>query len=80
MESTDFEDAIRNAISIGGDSDTLACITGGIAEAYYQEIPEWILEETIKKLPDDIQKVVFDFYDEVGANYPIISKRLLEIK
>ncbi len=35
FESTDFEDAIRNAISIGGDSDTLAAITGGIAEAYY---------------------------------------------
>ena len=35
FESTDFEDAIRNAISIGGDSDTLAAITGGVAEAYY---------------------------------------------
>ncbi len=41
FESTDFEDAIRNAISIGGDSDTLAAITGGIAEAYYG-IPEEI--------------------------------------
>ena len=35
FESTDFEDAIRNAISIGGDSDTIAAITGGVAEAYY---------------------------------------------
>ena len=35
LESTDFEDAIRNAISLGGDSDTLACITGGIAQAHY---------------------------------------------
>ena len=35
LESTSFEDAIRNAISIGGDSDTIAAITGGIAEAYY---------------------------------------------
>lgn len=35
FESTSFEDAIRNAISVGGDSDTLAAITGGIAEAYY---------------------------------------------
>ena len=34
LESTDFEDAIRNAISIGGDSDTTACITGGIAQAF----------------------------------------------
>lgn len=39
LDSTDFEDAIRKAVSLGGDSDTLACITGGIAEAYYKEIP-----------------------------------------
>ena len=39
FESADFEDAIRNAISVGGDSDTLAAITGGIAEAYYG-VPE----------------------------------------
>jgi ADP-ribosylglycohydrolase len=39
LESTDFEDAIRNAISLGGDSDTLACITGGMAEAFYGEPP-----------------------------------------
>ena len=35
LESTDFEDAIRNAVSLGGDTDTIACITGSIAEAYY---------------------------------------------
>ena len=35
LESTGFEDALRNAVSLGGDSDTLACITGGIAEAFY---------------------------------------------
>ena len=44
LESTDFEDAIRNAISIGGDSDTLAAITGSIAEAAYG-IPDWIKEK-----------------------------------
>ena len=38
LESNSYEDAIRNAISLGGDSDTLACITGGIAEAYYKDI------------------------------------------
>ena len=47
LESESFEDAIRNAISIGGDSDTLAAITGGIAEAYY-DIPEQLQTETIK--------------------------------
>src|SRR5262245_36471031 len=39
LESTSFEDAIRNAVSLGGDADTLACITGGIAEAYYGGVP-----------------------------------------
>jgi len=39
LDSTSYEDAVRNAVSLGGDSDTLACITGGIAEAFYQDIP-----------------------------------------
>lgn len=42
LESTDYESAVRNAVSIGGDADTQACIAGGIAEAYYKEIPEHI--------------------------------------
>ena len=42
LESNSFEDAIRNAISIGGDSDTIACIAGGIAQAYYGGVPEAI--------------------------------------
>ena len=40
LESVSFEDALRNAVSLGGDSDTLACITGGIAEAFYGMPPE----------------------------------------
>ena len=51
FESTSFEDAIRNAISIGGDSDTVAAITGGVAEAYYG-------------VPADIRKQVLTFLDE----------------
>ena len=39
LESTDYEDAVRNAISLGGDADTMACIAGGIAEAYYGSVP-----------------------------------------
>jgi ADP-ribosylglycohydrolase len=77
LESTDFEDALRNAISIGGDSDTLACITGGIAETYYQEIPKWILEEALKRLPEDIREVVKRFYDEVSHYYPKIAEVIL---
>jgi ADP-ribosylglycohydrolase len=79
LESTDFEDAIRNAISIGGDSDTLAAITGGIAEAYYQEIPEEILNEAIKRLPTDIKEILKRFYDEVHIHYPKISDKIFEL-
>jgi len=50
LESTDFENAIRLAISIGGDSDTIACITGGIAEAFYKSIPDNIIKSVIKIL------------------------------
>ena len=48
LESDSFEDAIRNAISVGGDSDTLAAITGGIAEAFYG-IPDDIRDQAIKQ-------------------------------
>ncbi len=44
LDSRDFEDAIRTAISLGGDSDTLACITGGIAASFYGGVPTWIQE------------------------------------
>jgi len=53
LESTDFEDAIRNAISLGGDSDTIACITGGIAEAFYGGIPQTIKDKGMSYLPDE---------------------------
>lgn len=52
LESTDYEDAVRKAISIGGDSDTIACITGGIAQAYYKKIPPHI-QERIKEILDE---------------------------
>lgn len=61
LESTDFENAIRLAISLGGDSDTIACITGGIAEAYYQEIPDTIVENVLKILPHELVKIIEDF-------------------
>ena len=54
LESTGFEDALRNAVSLGGDSDTLACITGGIAEAFYGMPPE-LQQETLKRLPEEMQ-------------------------
>jgi len=52
LDSTDFEDAMRKAVSMGGDSDTLACITGGIAEAFYKEIPRSIAGRVTRNLPE----------------------------
>ncbi len=61
LESTDYEDAIRKAISLGGDSDTIACITGGIAQAYYKKIPPFILEKTKKLLAPELLEIVEQF-------------------
>ena len=58
LDSTDFEDAIRKAVSLGGDSDTLACITGGIAEAFYKEIPKAMAERVRSLLPEEFVRVL----------------------
>lgn len=61
LESENFEDAVRKAVWLGGDSDTLACITGGIAEAFYNEIPaEWI-EKSCSILDRDLNDVTERF-------------------
>ena len=57
MDSSDFESAIRLAVSLGGDSDTLACITGGIAEAFYKTIPESIALKIWELLPEDFKAI-----------------------
>ena len=58
LESDDFEDAIRKAVSMGGDSDTIACITGGIAEAYYKGIPNHIATSVWSLLPESLREIV----------------------
>ena len=58
LDSTDFEAAIRKAVSLGGDSDTLACITGGIAEAFYKEIPAYMVEKTQMRFPKVFNKIL----------------------
>lgn len=58
LESTDFEDAMRKAVSMGGDSDTLACITGGMAEAFYKEIPDGIKTVVWSKLPKGFRETI----------------------
>ena len=58
LDSTDFESAVRIAVSLGGDSDTLACITGGIAEAYYGEIPQEIFKKAMDIIPESFRYVL----------------------
>ena len=58
LDSTDFEDAIRKAVSLGGDSDTLACITGGIAEAFYREIPKEMADRVQLRFPQIFGRIL----------------------
>ena len=59
--SSGFEDAVRNAISLGGDADTMACIAGAIAEAYYGGVPPQIAEAVLATLDDHLRNVVREF-------------------
>jgi ADP-ribosylglycohydrolase len=61
LDSDSFEDCIRNAISLGGDSDTIACIAGGIAEAFYG-LPEFLENEALTYLNDNMRSVVQEFH------------------
>ena len=61
LESVSYEDAVRNAVSLGGDSDTLACITGGIAQAFYGLVPEEIQAAARKILPPDLLDITNRF-------------------
>ena len=61
LASSSYEDTIRNAVSIGGDTDTIACMSGGIAEAFYKGIPNSIREEGLKKLPIEFLDIVEKF-------------------
>ena len=65
LESTDFESAIRLAVSIGGDSDTIVAITGSIAEAYYG-IPQHIQNKALSYLDADMKSVVTNFRQKYG--------------
>jgi ADP-ribosylglycohydrolase len=66
LESDGYEDAVRKAVSLGGDSDTLACITGGVAGAYYG-VPDDITERALSYLPDPLQEIVIAFEETFGA-------------
>lgn len=61
LESADYESAIRMAVAYGGDADTQAAITGGIAAAYYGAIPDNIITECLNRLPLDIKEFIAKF-------------------
>lgn len=61
LESTSYEDALRKTISLGGDADTMGAITGAMAAAYYKEIPAYLVDFALRKLPQDMAQVLSDF-------------------
>lgn len=67
LDGTDFEDCVRSAISLGGDSDTLACITGSIAEAFYG-IPPALHAQAMHYLPAHFQQIVTEFEGKFGPD------------
>lgn len=68
LESTNYEEAVRNAISLGGDADTMACIAGAIAEAYYGGVPASITEAVLERLDNRLRGVVQDFRGRYGLS------------
>lgn len=66
LESADFESSIRLAISIGGDSDTIAAMCGGISAAFYKEIPQEIIDFTLSKLPQEFIDIINQFDKKYG--------------
>ena len=75
FDSTDFESSIHLAVSLGGDSDTLACITGGIAEAFYKEIPDSIALEIWKLIPDDFKAILKEMETRTPYRLPNVLHR-----
>jgi ADP-ribosylglycohydrolase len=65
LNSTSFEDAIRQAVSLGADADTLGAIVGSIAEALWG-IPEWMKQKALSYLPDEMKAVVFEFHERLN--------------
>src|SRR5215469_10243093 len=70
LESENYEDAVRLAISLGGDADTLACITGGIAEAFYGSVAAAIASPVLALLDDGLRKTVTRFSESNRVALP----------
>ena len=74
MDGEDYEDVIRNAISLGGDTDTQAAIAGSIAEAFYG-IRDEIIINAKQYIPEDIQSVIDGFYNAIGKTEITVTDR-----
>jgi ADP-ribosylglycohydrolase len=66
LESESYENAVRKGISLGGDSDTIGCITGGVAQAYYKKIPDEIILNVRSRLPEEFLRIIDDFNTRFG--------------
>ena len=69
LESENFEDAIRTAISLGGDCDTTGAMVGGIAQAFYKGIPNWMLLKMDELLDPGLAAVAKEFSDKYGIDF-----------
>lgn len=67
IESDDFESAIRLAVSLGGDSDTMACITGSIAEAFYGGVPQYIRKPVLERLDNRLRAILEEFEEAIDV-------------
>ena len=72
LESTDLESAIRLGISLGGDADTIGCMAGGIAQAYYEEIPKEIHQKVVQLLTPELLEIVREFNKKFKVNYVVV--------
>lgn len=67
LQSKDYESTVRNAVSLGGDADTMACIAGGISEAFYGDIPQYIADFCDMRLDGSLKKIIKDFIEEING-------------
>ena len=67
LESSSYEDAVRKAVSLGGDSDTMACIAGGIAQAFYKGVPDKIARDARKFLPEKMIDILDKFNNQFNV-------------
>lgn len=68
LDASSFEAAVRNAVSLGGDTDTMACMAGAIAEAYFGGVPAAIAHEVENRLPAEFHRVIDRFSERYGIN------------